>query len=283
MSSKSWYIILLLGTFIGLVQVVAPERKANAMPVGMLVPVPYENGAPAGFTGSPSDGQTCAKSTCHGGTATFVPGWISTNVPVSGYVPGSSYQVTATVTDSGRNKFGFELSPQDLSGNLLGTLQANAVTDLRGLGKYITHRNSSTSGQDSKSWTFNWVAPPAGTGEVTFYAAFNGANGNGQSSGDNIYRSSLVVEEDTTVVGVDDDALVVIPNPSNGWVTLRHPDLTQWDFQVRVYTIDGKLVYSKNVFANDLILNLAALEDGMYQLTVDVKGGTLASWVRIVH
>ena len=50
--------------------------------------------------------------------------------------------------------------------------------------KAITHTSSgiSTTG-DSNSWSFDWTAPASGTGDVTFYGAFNAANGDEIISG----------------------------------------------------------------------------------------------------
>lgn len=127
----------------------------------------YPTGAPAGYTGSPGDGQNC--TSCHGGTATSSTGWITSNIPASGYVPGTTYQITATNSLTGSGKFGFEVSPQNASGTLLGTLAAGANCQLVGGGKYVTHTNASPS---ISTWTFNWTAPAAGTGNVTFYGAF---------------------------------------------------------------------------------------------------------------
>ncbi|HNY03773.1 MAG TPA: hypothetical protein PKG48_14350, partial [Bacteroidales bacterium] len=39
----------------------------------------YPSGSPAGYTGSPGDGQHCVS--CHGGSAVTVSGWITTNIP----------------------------------------------------------------------------------------------------------------------------------------------------------------------------------------------------------
>lgn len=126
-------------------------------------------GAPAGKTGSPGDGgATCQASGCHTGTPTVVAGIISSNVPSNGYTPGTTYTITVTTTGSG-NK-GLEVSPQDLSGNLLGTMIAGTGTKLLGGGKYLTHTTPKTG--SSATWTFQWIAPVAGTGDVTFYGAF---------------------------------------------------------------------------------------------------------------
>ena len=134
----------------------------------LLAPNAISNptGAPAGNTGSPSDGTTCAES-CHGGSAVTQAGLITSNIPTAGYTPGSTYTITASVSGSG-NK-GFQVSPQSTSGTLLGSLIAGTGSQIVGI-KYVTH--SSAKSASAASWTFQWIAPAAGTGSVTFYGAF---------------------------------------------------------------------------------------------------------------
>ncbi len=127
----------------------------------------YPTGAPAGYTGSPGDGKNCTD--CHTGTASNVSGWITSNIPAEGYLPGHTYQITATNNITGSGKYGFEVSPQNNSGALLGTLAAGSNNQLVGNNKYVTHVSASSS---LNSWTFSWTAPVAGTGNVTFYGAF---------------------------------------------------------------------------------------------------------------
>ncbi len=126
----------------------------------------YPSGSPAGYTGSPYDAKDCHN--CHGGSTAFVDGWITSDIPLEGYTPGASYTMTVTVTGSGEK--GFEVSPHDLSGTLLGTLVAGSGNKLVGSGKYVTQSSGSTA--NPKVWNFTWTAPAPGTGEVTFWGAF---------------------------------------------------------------------------------------------------------------
>jgi hypothetical protein len=126
----------------------------------------YPGGSPAGYTGSPGDGKDCVQ--CHGGSSSTVDNWITSDIPAEGYTPGDSYTITVTVTGTGKK--GFEVSPQDLAGNLLGTLAAGPSNELAGNGKYVTQ--SSGVNSNPAVWSFTWTAPDAGTGEVTFYGAF---------------------------------------------------------------------------------------------------------------
>lgn len=122
-------------------------------------------GAPPGNTNSPGDGQNCTH--CMGGTATAVTGWITSNVPAEGYKNDSIYTITVTATGVG-NK-GFEVSPQDLSGNLIGTLFAGTGNKLVGSGKYVTHTTPKTG--NPSSWDFTWKAPSTGNDDITFYGS----------------------------------------------------------------------------------------------------------------
>jgi len=126
----------------------------------------YPSGSPAGYTGSPGDGHNC--TSCHGGSASNVTGWITSDIPPDGYTPGNSYTITVTLTGSGQK--GFQVSPQNVSGTLLGTLTAGTNNHLVGSGKYVT-QNAKTNANPA-TWSFTWTAPAPGTGLVTFYGAF---------------------------------------------------------------------------------------------------------------
>ncbi len=126
----------------------------------------YPNGSPAGYTGSPGDGHNC--TSCHGGSASAVTGMISTNIPPTGYIADSIYQITVTITGSGAK--GFEVSPQNVGGTQLGTLIAGTNNHLVSGTKYVTQ--SAKISTTPATWVFAWKAPAAGTGNVTFYAAY---------------------------------------------------------------------------------------------------------------
>jgi hypothetical protein len=135
----------------------------------------YNSGSPEACTGSPADKGTCAKPECHKGTASFKAGLITSTIPVAGYTAGQVYTVTAKVTGAANaKKFGFQVSPQNSTGKVLGTMTTVNTTEtkLTNKGKYICHKDLGTDGKGSKTWTFKWTAPAAGTGKVTFYGCF---------------------------------------------------------------------------------------------------------------
>ena len=137
-----------------------------------------------GNAGAPMDnaGQTC--TSCHGGIATQTTGVIFSDIPVSGYVAGSTYNFTVAMT--GAAAYGFEITPQTSTSNTgLGTFISGINSTVST--KYIKHSNKITG--TSAIWTFQWTAPTAST--VTFYGAFAYANNNFSSSGDIIKTSSV--------------------------------------------------------------------------------------------
>ncbi len=155
----------------------------------------FSTGSPGGKTGSPGDGGVnCTE--CHTGTPVPVDGWINSNIPPEGYVPGQSYTVTAIGNHTGVVRFGFELTSEDASGAKVGTLSiADPLqTQYTNSQHAITHTiDGITPAGNMKVWNMNWQAPPTNIGDITFYASFNAADGSSTITGDVIYLSTLTV------------------------------------------------------------------------------------------
>ena len=188
----------------------------------------YPSGSPGGYTGSPADGHNCTN--CHSGSAINVVGWITSNVPSSGYVGGVAYTISVNVSGSGAK--GFEVSPQTQAGALVGTLTAGSGTHLTNGNKSVTHTNSSNA--NPKIWTFTWTAPAAGTGPVTFYGAMI-------VSKLNTKLSTLVIQE-SSGVGIQEmgiQAVNMYPNPCIDvlYITGLHAES-----EVNLYSMNGKFV-----------------------------------------
>jgi glucose/arabinose dehydrogenase len=153
----------------------------------------YSAGPPAGYTHAPGE-LDCAD--CHT-TPAQSTGALTLNVPQK-YTPGQTYDITVThaSADQTRVRWGFELTALDAADQKAGTLAAaDDLTQVIGsqgpfpARQYVEHTSKGTfSGQQNgASWTFKWTAPTEDVGAVTFYVAGNEANGDGNSSGDNIY------------------------------------------------------------------------------------------------
>lgn len=174
----------------------------------------WPGGSPGGYTGSPGDGKDCTQ--CHGGTASTVLGWISSNIPDEGYIPGDTYIINIHITGSGDK--GFEVSPQDLGGNLIGSLTA-------GTNNHLVASNTAVTQDDATSlnpaqWEFEWTAPQAGTGDVTFYGAF--------TVNKPVTKLSTYIAHENTTISIEEHAemqLTVYPNPAK--------DVINIDFQAK--------------------------------------------------
>lgn len=162
----------------------------------------FSSGPPAGYTGAPQEEpEACAE--CHvppdAGT-----GKITITAPQT-YVPGQTYPITVTHTnaDLTRLRWGFELTVLDnasdeKAGELQSTDGTTQLLNNAGPGsarQYIQHTSAGTfvGQQNGASWTFNWTAPSIDVGPVTFYAAGNHANNDGNTSGDYIYKTFVAV------------------------------------------------------------------------------------------
>lgn len=189
----------------------------------------YPSGAPVGYTGSPSDGQNC--SNCHNGTAVNATGFITSNIPVTGYIPGTTYTITCAFTGSGKK--GFEISPQSISGAALGTLIAGSGTQIL-QNKYITH--TSANNTSSASWSFQWVAPPLTTGTVTFYGAC-------VISKPNTKLTTLVVQENNLGINnLININLCVFPNPLNEILNINYQLNVNSSVEINLFSMEGKKI-----------------------------------------
>jgi hypothetical protein len=249
-----------------------------------LTPTATSNagGAPTAKTGSPGDGSNCTG--CHVGTATTSAGLITSNVPLTGYIPGTTYTIIATIAVTGINKYGFEISPQSTTGVKKGTLVITNPTEtiLTGSGKYITHKSTGTAGTGTKTWSFNWTAPVAGSGNLKLYGAFVAANGNGANTGDQVFLSSLAVSENLTagITELTDNARnwVVYPNPAKDILNIESLDTEAKISSIDITDIAGKQI--KTLSHEDLSqtknIDIADLQSGMYVLTINSEKGRIA-------
>lgn len=221
-------------------------------------------GSPTAKTGSPGDGANCAQ--CHGGTATTTADLITSNIPASGYVPGQTYQITATNPQTGSGKIGFEVSPQNASGTQLGTLVAGIGSKLAGGTKYVTQSNANST---TNTWTFGWIAPAAGTGAVTFYGAF-ARNYYGPTT-----LSTLTVQEVITT-GIDKNlaSASLTAGQVNGFISVGlHTNADH--AKISVFDISGRQLYNSTISGRGMQQLDQHFKTGVYIILVKAGDTTL--------
>ncbi|MGH9803100.1 MAG: choice-of-anchor V domain-containing protein [Blastocatellia bacterium] len=167
-------------------------------------------GQPLSRTGAPSE-LTCAIAACHIGSAVNSGGGTLTitGMPAN-YTLNQDYDITITLAQNGRSRFGFQATVIDETGKEAGTI---TVTDSRisqpasgvvggNPRRYISHTFSGGAGSNQISWTFRWKAPATAVGRITVYAAGNAANGTGDQSGDLIYTRNASAEAPVAIASV---------------------------------------------------------------------------------
>ncbi|HET7904405.1 MAG TPA: choice-of-anchor V domain-containing protein, partial [Candidatus Eisenbacteria bacterium] len=125
----------------------------------------------------------------------------------SSYVPGQKYTLTVSLARAGKTRWGFEVTSLFTTGGAYaGTLSAPSNLTLfqtKTSKGYVSHTN--TLGADGTFaatangpvvWSFDWTAPAAGAGNVTFYLVGIACDYDGESSpGDLVYSTSVAVTE----------------------------------------------------------------------------------------
>ena len=213
-----------------------------------------------GNAGAPMDnsGQDCGSPYCHNVASTPTTNIISSDIPSTGYIGGTTYNFTVTM--SGAAAYGFELTPQT------ATSSAGLGTWIAGIGssvstKYIKQTTKKTGA--SAVWTFQWTAPSTAT-TVTFYGAFNYANNNNTKTGDIIKISSVTYLANTTGIRETNNVslLSIFPNPTADLLHIMSDELFK---QGNIYSLDGKLV--KTISEQELIsksILVSNLNNGIY-------------------
>lgn len=166
----------------------------------------YSGGPPAGYTGAPGEGNC---TSCHAGTAiTSGTTWNDITLTRTGglstVTPNASNTLTLNLSSTTSTDFGFQLcvlpGSATSTSTSLGSFSVGSNSDIQTTSSsspartYLMQTSSGVSASSgSKSYTFNWQTPASFSGGATFYLAFNAADGNSSSSGDNIYIKTFSV------------------------------------------------------------------------------------------
>lgn len=230
--------------------------------------VDYSSGSPGGRTGSPGDGgSTCTQ--CHAGTAEPADGFISSNIPVEGFVPGVTYEVQVAVSGENAGLYGFEVTAENDVDGKTGTFSITdeEATQFVNNNAAVSHTSAGTTPVgDAKTWTMEWTAPEEPEGPVTFYTAVNAANGDGTNNGDQIFTSSQTYQINS--VGISESKIVqkLYPNPATDNL---HVVADAAGKEVRIWNASGKQVASEQINGRENILDVSDYPEGIYFLSIE--------------
>ena len=182
----------------------------------------------AGLAGVPGE-DDCSQ--CHGGTGGAGKLTIALSAGGTTYIAGQTVKVKVTLEDPNALRWGFQLTARRTGSTgsgagKLATADTNTQVESVGGVDFISHSSAGTfrTTRNSASWEFDWTAPSAGTGGVTFYSAGNAANNNGLPTGDRIYKGSLALTEATTGVGTPTANTHLVPQfaAGSGWSSVLY-------------------------------------------------------------
>jgi hypothetical protein len=231
--------------------------------------VKWPGGSPGGYTGSPGDGKDCTN--CHGGNASQVVGWINSDIPPEGYIPGETYTISLSVPGTGDK--GFEVSPQDLQGNLIGSL-------IDGPGIHLVAGNTAVTQDDATSanpaqWQFDWIAPEAGTGDVTFYGAF--------TVNKPVTRLSTFIIQENAGVKITEHAeqlVNIFPNPTSENIHIKYRTGKAGALAIDLISMNGtmiriveEMITSAGVYTFDHELS-PSIQAGIYIVRISSPAGS---------
>ena len=222
----------------------------------------YPSGSPGGYSGAPSDGKTCTGCHAHAGTNALVAGWITSDIPAEGYTPETTYNITLNISAS--SKKGFELSPQNASGTLVGTLISGTGSKLVNSNKSITQSTGKST--NPAQWTFQWKAPVAGTGDFSFYGVY--------AIGTSDVKTGKLDIKENTSLGVNyveiNKSINIYPNPSSGKINIKAGIFNGTAFKVTIFNAKGESVVSEfyNNINSDLSFDLSKQSKGVYFIEI---------------
>lgn len=224
------------------------------------------NGSPGGKTGSPGDGgNNCTE--CHLGSTSNEDLWIySPELLASGYHSGQTYNIVVVGLAPDPGRFGFEATAESEDGAKVGnfTPGLDGFTKLINNNKAVTHTFEGTTplSAEGTAWFFTWEAPSTTTGDVTFYAAINVANGNSEPTGDQIKLSSFTVSPALGVTKFETKkSFSIYPNPASDKVTISSLEKLN---EIEMVNLHGQLVFSAEVNEKSIDIDLSGFQQGIY-------------------
>lgn len=228
------------------------------------------NGSPGGKTGSPVDGSNCTQ--CHAGVINSGQGDlnITSNIPSSGYIPGTIYTINIDMNHPNFVKYGFELTAEGGTGvnpKIGGFSITNPIeTKLINSNNAVTHTSNGINGSQgtsgfNKNWSVDWQAPSSGQGTINIYAAGVTANNDGDNSGDQVYTTSYSINEDLSTSTDQVLKKDVNINLQNYKINIYGDDIIK---EIQIFNINGKHVIDYTNIQLPYSINTSTLPSGVY-------------------
>lgn len=265
--------------------IAAALATTNLREVKSKIPAP-----PVGSTGDAFSNVSCAQSGCHASPANttttdlslFITEGMSLDTllsPTFEYVPGATYNMNFQLAST-TGRYGFQISALTGAAAQAGSFTVSDATHtsiqtVQGR-QYLGHKNAGTF----KNWEFQWTAPASG--DVTFYYAYNNADGDNEVTNDVIHKGSVTISAKTSV-GIKDIStkvsdLNIFPNPVSKAFGLSFNLKNNDVVEAELYTLTGELastlINNEQMGAGSYHRNfdINNLAEGIYTLKLTVGG-----------
>jgi len=247
--------------------------------------------APPGKAGDPTNNTTCASgSNCHGTSTLDGTNVISLKIgatagaqseATSAFVPTANTTYFMTIDLTGTSpKFGFSVTALNAGTNI----PADSFTITNTNGTFL-HANfngvnyvAQKSASSTKSWIYKWTAPATISGPINFYVTANISNGNGNETGDAIYKKVVSINGSTSVDEISSfGSVTMFPNPASENVTINYSLLNSEFVTGQIINEEGKVVKSlfgenQNVGVLQSSYNISDLAAGKYFMHISASG-----------
>ncbi len=251
-------ILVLVSFFIGI------QCLYNTKSVHSYSPQP-----PIFNSGPGADQASCGSGDCHNSNP-LNTGNGTVEIDFSGsfdvYGVNETYDISLKLEKEGAMRFGFQMvafnSDKESVGSFIADENQNTgIQNSSGI-EFINHKDA-VEATNSYTYNFQWQAPSADAGEITFFVSANTANGANGASGDYIYTSSKSINF-TTSTGletIEKTSINIFPNPGNGIYSISNLPAESSSLML----IDSKgEVMLKNISGNQIDISEKA--NGLYFL-----------------
>ena len=242
----------------------------------------YNAAGKAGKTGAPGE-NTCLQ--CHSDNllndASGSLEIVHTAMTNNEFALNQTYDMSVVVTHPGSTLFGFSIVALDANGQSVGAWtpggdnQSAAATIGGNQRQYLTHANGGINAIDNHTFNFQWTAPDADAGPITFYATGNGANEDGDNTGDFIFSASSTVQA-IQPIGIEnrqDGTPTLIWNSIAHKVSVQSTDVQKINWTI--LDLNGKVLKTQNAQTH---IDFGDLDQGFYlvkcqtpQTTTEIK------------
>ena len=231
------------------------------IPMMAFILMSNSGGKSGAYSGSPGDGGTSCTD-CHSGGNFGASVAITHNIPDTGYLLDTNYNVTVTASSSA-SEHGFQMTAEKVSDDSkIGALIAGSSSSLTNGNANITHTSASNS-----SWSFQWKSPSTDEGRVTFFAASVAANGNGATSGDQVVTGDSGQISSLSIAEAKWLDFEMYPNPAATELNIQLSSGAN-EAIVKFYDAMGRLSLSEKIDTSDPQINVSNLSRGVYLLKV---------------